>query len=337
MPLPKCDNIKCSNLVILKGDGTWSNYCSRECRGQFNSLKSRTKSKTTMMKNHGVEHALQNAEILEKMHKANMVKYSQNNPMKISSIAKSVVDTKIKRYGYPSSWSTEIAYQTHVDVAAIKYGYSPGMFTNVSQIPEVHEKKMKSGFLAKDYVLPSGKIIRIQGYEDKFLDIALRRYGEELFDFEDKSTIIYQYLDKIHHYHPDFIFNNNIVEVKSDHTFFVDIHKNIAKALGVLLSGLQLTFAIYRENGAASYITYSVERNYIQQSLDKFSIKYVELTQFNNYIVDFFLPEKNIAICYRLVEFTNETFCHKKYLNLLQFLLMIFHLRRILYKAILYY
>lgn len=36
---------------------------------------------------------------------------------------------------------------------------------NVSQLPEVMEKITKSGYTSKDYTLPSGRVVRVQGWE----------------------------------------------------------------------------------------------------------------------------------------------------------------------------
>lgn len=311
---PKCDNINCNNIVSLRDCGLWAKYCSLECRGQYNSLKSRDKSKSTMLKNHGVEHALQSNEIYSKMRIKSLEKFGTDHPMRKSYIAQKVVDKKIATYGCPSSWSGKDNYQTHVDISASQFGYAYGTFTNVSQIPEVQEKKMKSSYLAKDYVLPSGKIIRIQGYEDKFLDIALTHYHEQMFDF-GKISIPYQYNGKSCHYFPDFSLNllNEIIEVKSDYTFYADIDKNIAKAMGVINSGKNITFAIYRENDASSYVTFSANKKLIANKLTNENIKFEEVVSFDNYIVDFFLEDKNIAIVYRSTNFTNDIFLDRRY------------------------
>jgi hypothetical protein len=210
---PDCKNPKCiidkitghRQPVIKTKNGIWTDFCSIKCRGQGNSLLSRNTAQDTMLKNHGVKHALQSKIIIDKMISKLQIKHDDinlTNVMDIAKYKKSVIQTKVTRYGEPSSWSTPTAYQAHVDKAASKYGYKLNTFNNVSQIPEIHAKKMKSGFLAKDYILPSGRIIRIQGYEDRFLDKAMIQYKEELFDFT-KGAIKYQYNGKLHWYHPD--------------------------------------------------------------------------------------------------------------------------------------
>lgn len=311
--LPKCKNTDCDNNVTLRKDNIWSEYCSKKCRGQFNSLKSRTKAKQTMMENYGVEHALQHKGILDKMKTSNISKFGVENPMSKPDIASKVVDTKINTYGYPSSWSTKEAYQEHVDIAARRFGYESGSFSNVSQIPEVHEKKLKSSFLASEYLLPSGNCIRVQGYENLFLDKALVFYNE--CDIKQSVQITYLYKGAEHRYFPDFYLSsiNSVVEVKSNYTFYADLEKNIEKALASVNAEYRFVFAIYNENKSPMYITYDESRKYIEDSFSFHHVTYSLFVKFGDYIVDFFIEDKNIAIHYRNTEFTNEVFVDNNY------------------------
>lgn len=305
---PKCANEACDMGVSLKKDGTWSQYCSVKCRGIFNSLKSREKSRKTMLQNHGVEHALQSDTIYRQMIEKNKEKYGVENVMQNTGVAPRVIKTKIEKYGCPSSWS--LSYQDHVDSVLVKFGYKPGSFKNVSQIPEIQEKKLKSSFLAKNYTLPSGNIIRIQGYENKFLDKALSYYSEDNFCF-DIEGIHYVYNAESHFYFPDFIFKNNIIEVKSDYTFYSDYEKNLAKAAGVIASGKPFIFNIIVDT-TQNYLCITQNTLLLGESLDSLYLvnKY---RQFNNYIVDYFIPEKNIAILIRHPDFTDEIFVEKQF------------------------
>ncbi len=134
-PLPKCQNILCNNPVILNNTGLHSVYCSKKCRGIYNSLSSRSKSKKTMLANHGVEHALQSDVIYQAMLDTNKEKYGVENVMCKPEIALLPVATKLEKYGCKSSWSEN--YQGHVDKSAERFGYESGVFTNVSQIPAI--------------------------------------------------------------------------------------------------------------------------------------------------------------------------------------------------------
>lgn len=302
--LPKCNNDTCTNPVVLKKDGTWSNYCSRECRGQYNSKKSRNKAKETMMRNHGVEHALRSDIIYNRMIEGNLNKFGTKNVMSNVLISCRPVETKLRKYGHPSSWSLPYDYQQHVDKSASKFGYSPGTFTNVSQIPGVHQKKLKSGYQSKDYILPSGKLIKVQGYENRFLDIFINIFGEDGIDYQP-DTIIYDFNGKTHHYIPDFRIINYIVGVKSDYTFYKDFSMNMAKSLGVVNDNKGMLFTVICNN-TNNFLLNDRSMIYLKGVLTEKNIRFDEYFKLNDYIVDLMLPDHNIALVYRPLWFTHN-------------------------------
>ena len=79
----------------------------------------------------------------------------------------------------------------------------------------------------KNYILPSGRIIRIQGFEDKALNILLTKYREDDILYGPKEIhqitgiIKYKFEDQERKYFPDFYIKseNKIIEVKSIWTF----------------------------------------------------------------------------------------------------------------------
>jgi transposase len=81
------------------------------------------------------------------------------------------------------------------------------------------EKSKKAALKHKPYTLPSGKIIKVQGYEPQFLDYVFENnlVKEEDFDFR-QIRIPYKTNDnKRHYYYPDFHIpsKNLIIEIKS--------------------------------------------------------------------------------------------------------------------------
>ena len=139
--------------------------------------------------------------------------------------------------------------------------------SNVSQIPEINEKIRKTinertdedneeiqrkikhtlqkrynvdnayelakRFLYHEYVLPSNKIIKLQGYEHVALDLLLKQYSEEdiMFRRKEVPVIIYEFNGANHKFYPDFYIpkDNLIIEVKSDWTFKTKKEQNILK------------------------------------------------------------------------------------------------------------
>jgi len=90
-----------------------------------------------------------------------------------------------------------------------------------------------NGYKWKDYKLPSGKIIRIQGYENFLLDELLEDYTEhQIFtNRSDMPEFWYELDGAPHRYFPDVYIpeTNTIYEVKSAWTVSLNLKKNEKK------------------------------------------------------------------------------------------------------------
>jgi len=105
---------------------------------------------------------------------------------------------------------------------------------------------MKNNHSFKDYILPSGKIIKIQGYENIALDELVKIYNEDdIFTSRLDMPKIQYYLDgEIYSYYPDIYIKSidKIIEVKSTWTYKRNLIKNIHKTRKL---GLEFEFWIY--------------------------------------------------------------------------------------------
>ena len=121
------------------------------------------------------------------------------------------------------------------------------------QDAEIFSKSHGNWFKKKDYTLPSGKIVKIQGFEHIVLDeLFSRGYLESdviICDIaiENKiGKILYQFEGKTKRYFPDIyiVSENKIIEVKSDYTFNVAKAMNLAKQEACIKSGFTFSFEI---------------------------------------------------------------------------------------------
>ncbi|HRW21443.1 MAG TPA: hypothetical protein P5509_05675 [Bacteroidales bacterium] len=118
--------------------------------------------------------------------------------------------------------------------------------------PVFAERMFKSWVSYKDYVLPSGEIVKVQGYESKALEILLTVFKEHdilinLKDIHNRIGIIrYNFELKDRRYYPDFYIKstNTIIEVKSQWTFDKWKEKNLAKQKACLEQGFNFKFII---------------------------------------------------------------------------------------------
>jgi len=104
----------------------------------------------------------------------------------------------------------------------------------------------------KNYSLPSGRVVRIQGYEPQALDILLESFPESDIIIgvaninNEIGKIAYTQNEKEHRYYPDFYIKstNTIIEVKSQWTFDKWKEKNLAKQQACIEQGFNFEFMV---------------------------------------------------------------------------------------------
>lgn len=181
------------------------------------------RSKETCMKKFGVPNAGLNKEIKEK-----------------------IKESYIKRFGGHPKQTKEVQ-EKWKQTCLEKYGGHP------NQNPTVHAKAEINSFQYKDYTLPSGKIIKYQGYEDAALDELLEYFDEDdiIIGRCNIPTIPYVCNEGINRiYFPDFFIQsmNTILEIKSDWTLKLKTCRLDEKANAVKKSGYEFEVWVYDGN-----------------------------------------------------------------------------------------
>ncbi len=160
---------------------------------------------------------------IERTRQAVQQKYGVCNVFQLQSVKEKSKTTCLKKYGVPCH----------------------------QQDPEVHDRMMKATHAFKSYVLPSGKTIMVQGYEDRAIDQLLEEGVEEhemVFVNRDKPTIKYTFHNRMKRYFCDIWIpsRNIVVEVKSNYTWEKDIDLNLAKVKATVSSGFNYRLIMYR-------------------------------------------------------------------------------------------
>lgn len=198
-----------------------------------NSLQSvKDTKKATFQKKYGVDHQLQIPSIAASVSKKN----TDNADERLAEAKK----TKLKEYGDENYNNRDKYKETCVE----KFGVE-----NPSQNAEVHEKKVKNSYKSKEYKFPSGKIVKIQGWENKALDELLLSYSETDINIGTKNIPRITYYDNIgkqHYYFPDIYIpkDNLIIEVKSEYTYNKNIPRHHLKRDACLSAGYNFKFMI---------------------------------------------------------------------------------------------
>lgn len=176
------------------------------------------KIKETMINRYGVEHALQCPEFMEKYINTSIERYGVEYASQTPEFREKVKQTCIKNYGVDNPFKVQEVREKCIETNIKRYGVE-----NPSQNQEIQEKTQKNAKKFKEYKMPSGKIIKVQGYEPFALNELVKVYDEEDIITERKQIprIKYTSNNKSRYYFPDIYIKseNKIIEVKSTWTY----------------------------------------------------------------------------------------------------------------------
>jgi hypothetical protein len=163
------------------------------------------KLKSTNLERYGVEYTLQSEEVREKSRATNLERFGVEYPGQSEEVKEKIKATNLERYGVE----------------------------HVLQNLEIMEKQQKNSFNFKDFVMPSGEVRKVQGFEPFALRILVNIYSEEQIKTGTSNVphIRYKYKGNDSYHSPDIWIphENRIIEVKSTRTYELDREKNLAK------------------------------------------------------------------------------------------------------------
>ncbi len=207
-------------------------------------------SRKTCLKLYNVDHQWKSKEIRDKIKNTYLKLYGVENASQIPEVQNKIKNTLLNRYGVNNGmWIPEVRIKI-LKKWKEKYGTDHPM-----QNSDQYMKVMNKTLQYKSYTLPSGSIIKIQGYENKALDKLFKDgYIEsdiciKAIDIENEIGRIYYYkLDgSKHRYFPDIYIKseNKIVEVKSN--WSIKLHADVIylKRDACIKQGLNFEFLIF--------------------------------------------------------------------------------------------
>ena len=193
------------------------------CNGCSNKIVSE-RIKETFMENYGVSNIFQDQQTMIK-----------------------IQDSNIKKFGGHPKRNKEVK-EKWKNTCMVKYGGHP------NQNPDVQAKAEKTSFKHRDYTMPSGKIVKIQGYENIALTELLQHFSEEEIYVGRGIVPHVKYTcneGKQRVYYPDFYIEplNTILEIKSDWTLQLQTCRLEEKTKAVLKAGYNFEVWIYNGSG----------------------------------------------------------------------------------------
>jgi hypothetical protein len=194
---------------------TMINQYGVEHNSQLESIKQQKREKS--IEKYGTEYPLQNIEIRNKIKHTNLQKYGVENPQQNTDIQNKTYATNMIKYGCKIVLNNVDIKKKIIQTNLEKYGVS-----HHSQNAEIAEYMLKSSYNKKIYILPSGKEITYQGYENFALDelLFIEKIDEDDIITDRKLVPEIWYNDtnnKKHRHYVDIYIKsqNRCVEVKS--------------------------------------------------------------------------------------------------------------------------
>jgi|694.fasta_scaffold124048_3 hypothetical protein len=259
---PKLKSLKTKNTCIKKYGVNSNLKCNKvrdkikktmiERYGHEHALKCdklKNKYKETCVKKFGVENPTLNFDVKNKVKQTCIAKFGFENPFQSEAIKNKIKMYNINNYGFECNSKSQKLKDKYKQTCLEKYGKENHTqnenvkekikqsniikygVENVMQNVEIMEKSSKNAYKSKQYILPSGKIIKIQGYENLALDylINIENISENdiLTGCKNVPTIWYNdNKEKSHRHYVDIYIpsQNKCIEVKS--TWTAEKNKN---------------------------------------------------------------------------------------------------------------
>ena len=174
----------------------------------------------------------------------NMQKYGFINTGSVKEIKDKIHNTFQEKYGgHPKL--TDKVQEKWKATCLEKYGGHP------NQNKEVQIKSEANSYHYKTYMMPSGNLVKYQGYEDIALDELVQLYEEEDLGIGRSNipTIEYYVNETKHVYFPDFFIKseNKIIEVKSQWTIQLKRGNIEEKAVATVKAGYKYEIWVYSD------------------------------------------------------------------------------------------
>jgi hypothetical protein len=230
---------ECGNMCrFIDNNRGYTEFCTKKCN--FLNEKRKESINNSFNEKYG-GHPMKTELVKDKLKKTMIDKYGHDNIMKYYS------ENNMVKSPFSSKEVKEKIKKTFEE----KYGGHP------MQNDDTFEKNLKSRVKFINFTLPSGKLIKTQGYEKYGIDFLLKRYDEDDIINGIKEInktigyIYYTYKDKKRKYYADFYIKseNKIYEIKSIWTYNANIEKNLLKKKACEDIGLKFEFLIFNYKG----------------------------------------------------------------------------------------
>ena len=235
-----CGNLDRTIFRNIYKTGMKCSYCKNEIKQKL------------LSNNNFEKYGVKNVSQLESVKKKRKLKFLETLgvefPSQSEEVKQKTRENNLEKYGFEYPHQTK-EVQEKIQKSCKKYWMENYGVENATQVPKFFEKSQINSRKLKSYSFPSGKEVKIQGYENYALDLLLKSYTEDeiIVGAGLVPIILYEYEDKNKRYYTDIYIpkNNLMIEVKSDYTMEKELEKNLAKRKASIEQGYDFQFWIF--------------------------------------------------------------------------------------------
>ena len=234
--------------IRKKNQATWATKTDEE-RQAINAGR----EETTLLRL-GVKNPFLSDDIKQRIAETNILTFGVANPFDSPEVQAQIRQDRFVRRGvlYATQGLDEAETQkrnnTRKETCQERFNYD-----NPAQVPSILARIKRSAFhRTKEYTLPSGNTLTLQGYEHYAVPDLLRITTEEdLLTGEEFGQIAYSFKGSIHQYTCDFYIRsmNKIIEIKSSFTLSLEPDKIKAKGDACKTQGYAYEIWVYNDKG----------------------------------------------------------------------------------------
>lgn len=229
---PICSNPKCDKIHNTVGwdahRGEFKRYCCVKCMASDQKVKEQRKK--TNIELRGVEYPTQCKDVQEKAKNTNLKIRGVEFPVQCEEVRTKMRNTNIERRGVPYPTQSLEVLKKCSETSYNHYGVSHPMKSN--QVKKTLEERCFAKYgvtnFSKSPLFSSycrKKIFHDNLYFDSNWEVIVYDYCKyHHFDFKYQPNTLfeYSYNGKFHTYHPDFMVNGLLYEVKGDQFFRIN-------------------------------------------------------------------------------------------------------------------
>ena len=243
------DSIMKSSVIKEKIKNTFLNRYGCDNPGQIE--KTKEKIKETCLSKYGFKNVAQNAVVKEKIKKTNIERYGYSTPFQNETIKQKIRNTNLEKYGCENPMQSVLFRDKVKQSCFSKYGCE-----NAQQNAIISERTLKSSYKTKQYTLPSGNVLQLQGYEPYAINdlLNIEKLSENDIITSRSEVPETWYIDetgKKHRYFVDIYIPNQkrCVEVKSVWTMKQNPKIIFDKQAAIKNNGYSCEIWVYNNKG----------------------------------------------------------------------------------------